>query len=254
MKTHILHHDSLAGFGAAFAAWLKLGDSAIYTPLHHGQRVNTIKANEDREFDYYDITHFSAIETWNRFHSPKVAPRLMRYLDDHADGPVLPRSREFAAALASYPRAFERWRGLLIHDQQVGTLIEELAAEGEHCLRLQKALVRTMANNHCKVIFSGALRSVHWRMVTSTASFGQFSAADEWCLPCANAPVLGPEVADALLELYPDAPCAAYWFDRAPGVRQWGLRSRPGFDSLVIARAFGGAGRPQDCGFVQESA
>ncbi|MCK6391710.1 MAG: DHHA1 domain-containing protein [Azonexus sp.] len=32
------HADCLDGFGAAFAAWLALGDSAIYRAMHHGDR------------------------------------------------------------------------------------------------------------------------------------------------------------------------------------------------------------------------
>lgn len=34
--TIIFHADCLDGFGAAYAAWRKFGDSATYLPLHHG--------------------------------------------------------------------------------------------------------------------------------------------------------------------------------------------------------------------------
>lgn len=38
MKPLVIYHDSCAdGFGAAFAAWLKLGDEAEYVPMQHGQ-------------------------------------------------------------------------------------------------------------------------------------------------------------------------------------------------------------------------
>ncbi|MGL5633330.1 MAG: DHHA1 domain-containing protein [Azovibrio sp.] len=34
------HGDCLDGFGAAYAAWHKLGDSALYMPMYHGQAWN----------------------------------------------------------------------------------------------------------------------------------------------------------------------------------------------------------------------
>lgn len=38
MKPLVIYHNSCAdGFGAAFAAWLKLGDDAEYVPCQHGQ-------------------------------------------------------------------------------------------------------------------------------------------------------------------------------------------------------------------------
>jgi len=37
MKDFVMYHDNCAdGFGAAFAAWLKLGDSAEYVPMNYG--------------------------------------------------------------------------------------------------------------------------------------------------------------------------------------------------------------------------
>ena len=38
MKPLVIYHNSCAdGFGAAFAAWLKLGDEAEYVPMQYGQ-------------------------------------------------------------------------------------------------------------------------------------------------------------------------------------------------------------------------
>ena len=59
MKTHILHHDSLQGFGAAFAAWLKLGDAATYRPLHYGQAAPVLESGIQ-----YDIRHHTATSAW----------------------------------------------------------------------------------------------------------------------------------------------------------------------------------------------
>ena len=38
MKPLVIYHNSCAdGFGAAFAAWLKLGDEAEYVPMQYGK-------------------------------------------------------------------------------------------------------------------------------------------------------------------------------------------------------------------------
>lgn len=46
MKPLVIYHDSCAdGFGAAFAAWLKLGDDAEYVPMQYGQVKNVAELN-----------------------------------------------------------------------------------------------------------------------------------------------------------------------------------------------------------------
>jgi nanoRNase/pAp phosphatase (c-di-AMP/oligoRNAs hydrolase) len=57
------------------------------------------------------------------------------------------------------------------------------------------------------------------------------------------------EACAMLLERYPDAPFSAYYFDRADGLRQWGLRSIGSFDVSKIAAKFGGGGHRNAAGF-----
>lgn len=47
----IYHKDCTDGFGAAFAAWLKLGDEAEYLPMHYKQSYDEFWHNEDETFD-----------------------------------------------------------------------------------------------------------------------------------------------------------------------------------------------------------
>ena len=48
MKPLVIYHASCAdGFGAAFAAWLKLGDDAEYVPMQYlDSKLNAIEAWE----------------------------------------------------------------------------------------------------------------------------------------------------------------------------------------------------------------
>ena len=58
------------------------------------------------------------------------------------------------------------------------------------------------------------------------------------------------EVANRLLELCPEAPFAAYYFDRGDRQRQWGLRSRQGsdVDVSIIAKQYNGGGHRHAAG------
>jgi len=52
--TVIYHADCLDGFGAAYAAWSQLGDSARYLPLHHGEtwRIEDIEGHRVYILDF----------------------------------------------------------------------------------------------------------------------------------------------------------------------------------------------------------
>jgi len=59
MKPLVIYHDSCAdGFGAAFAAWLKLGDEAEYFPCQYGERANSFDTQQWYDRDVY-ILDFS---------------------------------------------------------------------------------------------------------------------------------------------------------------------------------------------------
>jgi nanoRNase/pAp phosphatase (c-di-AMP/oligoRNAs hydrolase) len=68
-------------------------------------------------------------------------------------------------------------------------------------------------------------------------------------VPVVNTTTLFSEVGDYLCQKHPAAPFVAYYFDRHDQ-RQWGLRSRGGFDCSVVAQTFGGGGHPGAAGFV----
>ena len=52
MKPLVIYHASCAdGFGAAFAAWLKLGEAAEYVPMQYGQESECFYHLEDGSFD-----------------------------------------------------------------------------------------------------------------------------------------------------------------------------------------------------------
>ncbi len=262
-KTFVLYHANCAdGFGAAFAAWLKLGTEAVYIPVAYEKampeiedgsdvylvdfsysraelealkaRVRTLvvldhHATAEAELADLPFAHFErqkcgAVMAWEYFHPNEPIPGLFRYVQDRDLWLwQLPDAREICAGLDLYPFEFELWRGLQL---------ETLRAEGTIALRMQKQIVDRTA------------RRAFW------CELGGYR------VPVANATAFGGEVANRLLELYPEAPFAAFYAEK-DGLRSWGLRSRPTFDCSAIATSKGGGGHKTAAGFrerIQSSA
>ena len=57
MKPLVIYHANCTdGFGAAFAAWLKLGDGAKYLPMNYGQEFDPLIRVRDREIYILDFS------------------------------------------------------------------------------------------------------------------------------------------------------------------------------------------------------
>jgi oligoribonuclease NrnB/cAMP/cGMP phosphodiesterase (DHH superfamily) len=265
-KALVLYHGNCPdGFGSAWAAWLALGNDAEYRPVQYGEappdvmgravyvldfsypRATLLAMKESAasllvldhhktaqtdlaglDFCEFDMERSGATMTWDRlvsfgpenrryFNEPEIVRlnaitrEFVEYLTDRDLWRfALDRSREVSAAVWSYPRTFEIWT-------QLAQRIEFLKEEGVAILRYQRALVEQMCAN-------AEVREIGGHRV-----------------PVVNATVCFSEVGEALCIKYPDAPFAAYYFDR-PGVRQWGARSRGGFDVSEVAKALGGGG------------
>lgn len=306
---YILYHGNCYdGFGAAFAAWLRFTDDAIYIPVNYGQPIPPEIDGADEvyivDFSYprvdlermakrvrklvvldhhhtaeqalaglelgpghqitFNMAKSGAVLAWEYFHGSdeRTVPEFFMYLQDRDLWTfALPQSREVSMALRSYPFDFKVWSdisGLVVQGQIYelpGILIDNLKKEGIACKRLTDQQVDLMARHPRRALLDGKHKSVRFYPPAKEGEandFGPLPTDDMWCCPVANATVFFSEVGERLLELYPDAPFAAYYLDRKDGKRQWGLRSRPEFDCSVIATAFGGGGHKQAAGFVQD--
>jgi uncharacterized protein len=285
MKTYVLYHGNCYdGFGAAWAAWKRLGTSCAYIPVNYGQpppemldcdrlyildfsyprdvlldlaqkifhvtvidHHKTAQADLEglgrpaHEFDVehtiaglytrFDMKESGASLAWNYFYKPQPpevcwTPQIIKYVKDRDLWLFQqPDSKEVHAWLRSQPFELPHWNWLnhcLTDDAEYVRVV----AEGTAILRSQQQDVENM----CR----------HPRWVT----LGGYS------VPCVNATVLFSECGDHLCEDFPDAPFAAYYLDRSDGKRQWGLRSRSGFDVSTIAKQYGGGGHAAAAGFT----
>lgn len=270
--THVLYHGNCYdGFGAAFAAWTALGTDAVYEPVLYGQKPPILPpdtrllicdfsypremlmalrervvsvfvidhhktAEEDlRGLDFvkFDMEHSGAHLTWCHFFpelTPEYGhaiPKFIQYLEDRDLWRfALPDSKAVSQALRAYPFDFAVWDKLCSDGG-----VAQLRREGPVVERFTQQMVALMCD-HARLKVIGA-------------------ASKTYTVPVANATVFFSEVGDELCRRFPDAPFAAYYLDRGDGLRQWGLRSRNGFDTSVVAKALGGGGHPASSGWTE---
>lgn len=149
-RTLILYHGGCPdGFGGAYAAWKKFGDTAEYIGVHRGEPVpdgidgadvylidftyNELETMRDIErranslmvIDHhegmvpvieqmpnhvYDAAHSGAVLAWNHFHPDTSAPRLLQYVeDDDIFRFALPETKPFMTYLIIQPLEFAVW-------------------------------------------------------------------------------------------------------------------------------------------------
>lgn len=145
----VIYHDQCRdGFGSAYAAWKKFGDTASYLPrLTQTEPPDGLANKELYILDYsypqavleqlcdnnrsvvvidhhetaraavtsfpenvFDNDHSAAVLSWRYFHPDTEVPLLLQYIEDHDLWKLtLPHTREFGAALGEYEANFETW-------------------------------------------------------------------------------------------------------------------------------------------------
>jgi oligoribonuclease NrnB/cAMP/cGMP phosphodiesterase (DHH superfamily) len=191
----VLYHANCPdGFGGAYAAWKKFGDSAEYIPVSYGDPViegleghevylvdfcyettdeikNLIKITKrlvvldhhesNKEFaestleHVYDVNHSGATIAWSYFHPDTPMPNLMRYLED---GDLyrfaLPETRDVFSYLLVLPFEFAEW-DQLAKDLDDDASRAEILKKAHADTEFLNALVVSSVDRAKKVRFEG---------------------------------------------------------------------------------------------------
>ena len=255
--TVLYHGDCIDGFGAAWAAWRKLGDAAEYVPVSHGnpppdvtgRRVTIVDFSYRREvllkmaekaislevvdhhktaqedlaglpFCIFDMTRSGAVLSWRHFHPDTEVPTLLLHVQDKDLWTwKMEGSAAITCGLRAYPFDFSRWSGW-VDDWQVGRA--DLYKEGDAILRYQAEVVKRVLDSAFEIELAGHK------------------------VRCANTPILQSEVAGTLAE---GRSFGVAYFESG-GRRFYSLRSRDGgVDVADLAGRFGGGGHAKAAGF-----
>ena len=189
----IYHADCRDGFGAAYAAWKKFGDTASYIPRKTqtdapeglvGKEVYIVDYSYDKETlqklvdentsvvvidhhesarsavesfsqNIFDNDHSGAVLAWQYFHPDTPVPEMLLYVEDHDLWRfALPEHREFNIALGQYERIFEVWDELTESLKDENTKINFIA-KGALLAKFEDKLVAGIMEYKERVLFEG---------------------------------------------------------------------------------------------------
>jgi nanoRNase/pAp phosphatase (c-di-AMP/oligoRNAs hydrolase) len=258
----VLYHGGCPdGFGGAYAAWKKFGDSAEYIPVKHGQPVPEGLAG--RKLYFVDFSypqdsmhalvktassvtvldhHLGAKETvesmpeyvfdekrsgatiaWQYFHPDVPVPALLKHVED---GDLylfkLPNTRAVISYVYVHPFTFAEWDRFVLELENSETR-ESLLEKGKIYAEHFALLVEQIANKATLVSFEG----FECYMVTAADMFKS-------------------DVGNQLAKRKPPIGIIVNFREDSLNVS---LRSDPSVDVSVIAKKYGGSGHPQASAF-----
>ncbi len=268
--TVIYHADCRDGFGAAYAAWKKFGDTASYIPLKahvneapeglqnkdiyildfsfpkavletliaHNKKVLVIDHHASAKDDVtafpdniFDLNHSGAVLAWHYFHPHTDVPTLLQYIEDvDLWRFALPESREFSTALGLYDMDFATWDTLCTNLQDTQNLTNFIA-KGSLLAQFEDKLIAHMLTRKQRVRFEGQ---------------------EVWAVnSCEYASALGNELAK-LNQAQGKLPIGIVYYHTDNTVKI-SLRSIGETDVAAIAQKYGGGGHKNAAGIAVDS-
>lgn len=262
-KIYVCYHEScLDGFTAAWIAWRKFKDKAIYIPLPpdtlpkegiknatiyfldlcpRGNKLDILKKRGNRivvidhhvsstEFAkhaheaLFDIRHSGAVLAWKYFFSQKKLPLLAHIAEDVDLWKFeLSSIREILSYINSLPFSFALWNRLS-RELSYTASRQRIRQKGVILLAYQKQLIQMIvAQKSVPVLF------------------------ETYSTYAVNAPFFQSEVGELLCKNNP--PLGIIWSEAHDGIRV-SLRSRGSLDVSKLAKKYGGGGHRNSAGFL----
>jgi oligoribonuclease NrnB/cAMP/cGMP phosphodiesterase (DHH superfamily) len=295
----IYHKNCADGFGAAYACWLKLGDSADYLPLSYGYKREELPSSfEGREvylvdfslelthlaeivancsqlfwFDHHktafenyvgklpvsgiyieegrhhrivlDNNRSGALLTYNELFPSKVAPLMLDYIDDYDRWIfTMKDSKAFNKALwAMQPWSFEQWHAARRN-------ITTMVAEGEALLKAHNGHVQSVLPNAlpCRIPYP----LLEGKPTPIALPHPWMFAGNKWYvegLALNASSFLTSDAGHELSKLTNTFALIWNMGEKGPNEINCSLRSVPNFDASEVAKAYGGGGHKNACGF-----
>lgn len=189
----LYHADCTDGFGAAWSAWKKLQDEALYIAVPPSNRIvpEAARGKEIYTLDYafpldslpsarkhivsltvidhhisneasvknadmqlFSTDHSGAVLSWKFFHPSKPIPRLLKYIEDYDLWRFrFKHTREIAEALSLYDMNFKTW-DVLVRDFDSGKE-KKYVEEGNVLIRKMERKVGRLISFGEKITFEG---------------------------------------------------------------------------------------------------
>ena len=260
----IYHADCRDGFGAAWAAWRKYGNDALFFPAQYGDKIPSIPDGSKIEiydfsyerdqmqelhaihgvdnvelFDHHktaiekvdglpncniDLEHSGAWLAWDNLHKGKNVPRLIQYVQDRD---LWKWELKDSKSVSAYISSMPmEFETWNDMNYNLFTAPGKMVSEGDAILRQQDMQVQRISERAWKQDVAG------------------------YNIRIVNSGLYQSEIGHEILQMYPSTPFAGIFFING-NQRIWSLRSRSDFDVSTVARDMGGGGHPQAAGFSE---
>ncbi len=174
---------------------------------------------------------FSSIDIHKSF-TEAVSLELVNYVGDRDLWKwEMPQSKEINEFFGSIPKLFAPWRRQMLEFQHEEAQFRQVEA-GKALLSVKNQYIERLAESHF------------------TATIAGYKG-----IPVCNTQNFQSEVGHRLIQLCPNAPFSAMYYDVNAEVRKWSLRGRSSddFDCTTVAKLWGGGGHAKACGFKTSS-
>jgi len=253
------------GFGAAFAAYKKLGEAAEYIPVAYGQpppvmdpgsEVYIVDFSYSRDVMLELAGIHQKVVVLDHHKTAEAAlkdlehPNLDVTFDMEKSGAAL-TWRHFHESdepwLIRYIEDRDLWRFKLEGSLEMHTILQSHNFDFGEWENLYQYL-ETPEGRSALIKEGGAIVRFRDSQVGHTCEQAVLKHVEGYYVPFCNATGMWSEVGHKLLELFPTHPFAISYFIRQDNKVQLSIRSRKDFDCSVIAKKFGGGGHSQASG------
>lgn len=269
------HKGCSDGFGAAWAAWMKLGDGADYVPLQYGDKVPETPEGT-REIYLLDFTFrreiminllqktfLDGIKLVVLDHHKTAAEDLVNVATNNGLHTIRIDQTKSGAVLAweyfspnwpvpeflLYVQDRDLWQWKLPKSRELSVWMRSVPYRFDEW----SLIASKLADPHlASPIFleAGAMYRLVESQVNTIVKHAWMGRVLGFDVPVVNTTLHQSEVGEALNKEYREAPFSASYWDRPEGDRVWALRSANGFDCQALARTVvGGGGHAGAAGF-----
>lgn len=185
----------------------------------------------------FDLKRSGAGIAWDYFFPNQARPWLVDYVEDRdLWKKQLPDSDLINAYIACLTFDFNVWTAVASH-----MTVDQAASNGVIAIAKTEQYVREVCKN---VYFVDWIYKDSLIVIQDKIDFLYYK------IPVVNiCQVDCSEVLHELCVSHPSSPFSLYWFKRADGMYQYGLRSIGDFDVSVVAKLLGGGGHKNAAGF-----
>jgi oligoribonuclease NrnB/cAMP/cGMP phosphodiesterase (DHH superfamily) len=265
---YVISHKSCAdGYGAAWAAWKKFGDSAKYLFKHYGDEVGYLEPNSEiyitdfsfprdvllglveaghtlkvldhhktaeealagLPFAHFDLSKSGARLSWEFFHPEEKVPKLILAVEDRDLWAwKYPDTKAIGAYLSSIAWTFDAWTSLSQYLEDPETY-KSIYSSGLAIMSYQDQIAEDAAKKAYNLNISG------------------------YTVKGLNQTTLISETGNKILIKHPDTPFSATFFVAESGEYIFSLRGRGDFNVSAVAKIYGGGGHKSAAGFKVSS-